>query len=137
LNKIVNTFIIRDPAKAIPSYYALDPNIVKEEIGYEEQFYIFQKMYELNGKPPIVIDADDLQNNPVSLIAAYCQALNITFIQESLSWEKSYKKKWDVWKVWHKDVANSTKIHKKNHKTYRDTVDNNAKIKALYPTFRT
>ena len=90
LNKIVNTFIIRDPAKAIPSYYALDPNIVKEEIGYEEPFYIFQKMYELNGKPPIVIDADDLQNNPVGLIAAYCQALNITFIQESLSWEKSY-----------------------------------------------
>jgi len=132
LSRIVNTFIIRNPAKSIPSYYALDHNIVKEEIGYEEQFYIFQRVYDLNGKPPIVIDADDLQNNPAGIIAAYCQALNITFIQESLNWEKSYKKKWDVWKVWHNDVANSTGIHKGNHQVYPDTVDNNAKIKALY-----
>lgn len=46
------SFIIRNPAKSIPSYYYLDPDIVEDEIGYEQQYQLFQKITELSGQIP-------------------------------------------------------------------------------------
>ncbi|NEO99767.1 MAG: hypothetical protein F6K58_14025 [Symploca sp. SIO2E9] len=132
LQNMVNTFIIRNPAKSIPSYYFLDHNIIKDEIGYQQQYHLFEKTAELSGQIPVVIDADDLQSHPEEIIASYCKRINIKFIPEALQWNSSYNKQWDVWKIWHADVASSNKIYNGSINQYEENVTNNDRIRELY-----
>lgn len=132
LKSLEHTFIIRDPAKSIPSYYFLDPNIIEDEIGYEQQYHLFQKVTNLSNKTPILIDADDLQRYPKEILASYCHRLNIKFIPEVLQWEKSYDQQWDIWKIWHAEVASSTQIHQNDINQYKENVTNNHRIRELY-----
>ena len=53
------------------------------------------------------------------------------FIPESLSWEQGYSKKWEIWKKWHKDAAQSTGIQK-NMETFEVTVGNSSHLKSYY-----
>ncbi|MDJ0800139.1 MAG: hypothetical protein QNJ51_25590 [Calothrix sp. MO_167.B12] len=132
LHNLIHTFIIRDPAKSIPSYYFRDPNIIEDEIGYEQQYHLFRKITELFGQIPVLIDADDLQKHPTAILRYYCNRLNIKFIPEALQWEESHDKQWDIWKVWHGDVASSTKISQGAINKYQENVTNNARIRELY-----
>lgn len=130
LTKISNTFLVRDPAKAIASYYAMNPDVTLEEIGLEQLNGIFERAKELEARP-IVVDADDLEDNPEGTIKAYCQALDIPFVPESLTWESGHQSEWDIWEDWHTDAAQSTGIQK-NLETFEVTVDNSDHLKALY-----
>ena len=61
LNRMVNTFMIREPAKTILSYYKVDPNVTRDEIGFEYLFKLFRRVADLNdNQPPVVISAEDL-----------------------------------------------------------------------------
>ena len=62
LNKINNTFIIRNPPESIASHYAMNHHVTLEEIGYEHQFNIFQKLVDMKYQEPIVIEAGDVKN---------------------------------------------------------------------------
>lgn len=112
LNRIVNTFLIRNPERAIPSYYAMNQSVTSEEIGLEQLHTIFQAVVNHTGKMPVVVDAADLENDPDGMMNAYCKAIGIPFIQEAMTWEKGHQKKWDIWKKWHKDAAKSTGIQR-------------------------
>ena len=61
---------------------------------------------------PLVVDADDLKDDPEGTINAYCRALGIPFLPESLSWESEHQEEWDIWKDWHTNAAQSTGIQK-------------------------
>jgi hypothetical protein len=131
LNSIVNTFLIRDPAKAIPSYYAMNPYVTNDEIGYEQLLEVFNKVDGSNGDRCVVIDADDLEDNPEGIVETYCDAVEIPFIPEALSWEQGGSRKWKIWKKWHKDAAQSTGIQK-NMETFEVTVENSSHLKSYY-----
>ena len=135
LGRLTNTFLIRDPAKAIASYYAMNSDVTSEEIGLEQLAGIYNRVTKISGKPPVVVDADDLEDNPEGIMAAYCDALGIPFIPESLTWEEEHKEEWDIWKEWHKDAARSTGI-KKNMETFEVTVGNSDHLKAYYEYHR-
>jgi hypothetical protein len=130
LQKMNNTFLIRDPAKAIASYYAMNPDVTKEEIGLAQLCGIFEKTAEFEDTP-IVVDADDLEDNPEGIIKAYCQTLDIPFIPESLTWDAGHRSEWDIWEDWHTDAAQSTGIQK-NVETFDVTVENNDRLRAFY-----
>jgi len=132
LKNLTHTFIIRDPAKSIPSYYFLDSNIIEDELGYKQQYYLFKKITELSGKVPILIDADDLQRYPKKILSSYCNQLNIQFMPKVFEWKQSYEQQWDIWKIWHADVASSTRIYKKDVNQYEENVTNNKRIRELY-----
>ncbi|MGD8834851.1 MAG: hypothetical protein PVJ84_00580 [Desulfobacteraceae bacterium] len=130
LNRLTNTFLIRDPAKAIASYYALNPDVTVEEIGLKQLCGIYEKTKAIGGAP-IVVDADDLEDNPEGTIRAYCQALGIDFIPESMTWDSGQKSEWEIWKDWHKDAARSTGIQKSMEK-FETTVENSDHLKRFY-----
>lgn len=130
LQRVTNTFLIRDPAKAIASYYAMNPDVTVEEIGLRQLCGIYEKALSL-GTRPIVVDADDLEGNPEGTVNAYCRALDIPFIPESLTWESAHQDEWDIWKDWHTDAARSTGIQK-NMETFAVTVENSDHLKRLY-----
>lgn len=124
-------FLIREPSQAIESHYAKNPEVTLEEIGYEHQYKLFEKVRELKGAVPAVIEADDLQADPKGTIQALCQWLGLTFIPESLSWQQGQRKEWKNWEKWHEDAANSTGIVKMK-KAYASTVENHKGLQAYY-----
>ncbi len=84
-----HTFIIRHPYKTLPSLMKVTESICSvdftqiESKDFPEPMHQgYQKLYELveyvksTGEPhPIIIDADDLQKNPESIVKQYCQAV--------------------------------------------------------------
>ncbi len=139
LERLRNTFLIRDPAKAIASYYAMNKEVTVDEIGLRQLCGIFQKVRDLGGDP-IVVDADDLEDDPDGIVNAYCQALGIPFIPEAMQWDAGEQEKWEIWKDWHKDAARSTGI-RKNMETFAVTVENSDHLRRFYddqlPYYRT
>jgi hypothetical protein len=131
LKMMKNTFLIRDPAKSIPSHFKMNPDVTLDEIGYEKEYNLFQKVANLTGTSPTIIDSQDLIQNPHIIIKKYCESLNLPFIENSLNWEKGHKKEWDTWKYWHKSVSSSKKIEK-IESIYQENIENNKKIRDYY-----
>ena len=48
----------KNPAKTISSIYKHFPDFVIEELGYIEQRELFNKVYSISNKVPVVIDSD-------------------------------------------------------------------------------
>ncbi len=130
LQRLTNTFLIRDPAKAIASYYAMNANVTIEEIGLKQLCAVYENVVSLGSKA-IVVDADDLEDNPDSTINAYCKALGIKFIPEAMTWNPGQKAEWEIWKDWLKDAAESVGIQK-NMELFEVTVDNSEHLKSFY-----
>lgn len=108
LSHFVNTFIIRDPTWTLPSHYKLNPGFSMEEAGYEAQHEVFEMVADMTGKTPVVVDAEDVVDDPHGVIKAYCEAINIPFISQSLTWKAEFKPEWKTWEKWHLDAAKST-----------------------------
>ena len=88
LSHFTHSFLIRDPAKTLTSIYDKWPDFDEREIGFSEQRALFDLVTKLDGKPPPVIDSDDLLENPHAITQAFCAAVHIPFIESALRWEK-------------------------------------------------
>ena len=64
LRQVSNTYLIRTPERSIPSYYKLDSEVTREEIGVDAVYRHFQWVADATGEVPIVIDAADLTGTP-------------------------------------------------------------------------
>ena len=87
LSHFTHAFLIRDPAKTITSIYARWPDFDELEVGFPEQRALFDLLTALNGTPPPVIDSDDLLAAPTEMVEAFCNAVDIPFIEDALTWE--------------------------------------------------
>lgn len=110
LGRLKNTFLIRDPARSIASYYRLDPAFTVEEVGIEAQWRVFDAVRSLTGSTPVVLDATDLQRDPEGTLRAYCGALGLAHRPEALHWEGPLPAHWQFVAGWHTGVARSTGI---------------------------
>lgn len=129
LERLTNTFLIREPIKTIGSHYQINPQVSRDEIGYEQQWRVFNKVQHLTGKRPVVVDADDVETDPAAVVAAYCTAVGLPFLPESLHWEAGHKAEWDTWKEWHADAARSTGFHRELEQIHVD-VEAHPQLKA-------
>ena len=98
LDNFTHTFLIRNPDKVITSLYARFPDLILPEIGFEELHTLYKRIADREGKTPVVIDSDELLAAPEAGMRAYCEALDIPFIESALRWEKSDKNP-----TWNKD----------------------------------
>ena len=110
IRRMTSTFLIRDPAQSIPSYYRLDSGVTLEEIGCEAQYRCLERFAEVTGRTPVVIDAADLAADPAGTLRAYCRALELPFIPEALEWDAGLPEAWRDVGGWHADLAGSTGI---------------------------
>lgn len=131
LQKLKCVFLIREPAATIASHYAQNPAVLLEEIGYEQEYKLFEKVQAAQGAIPCVVDAADLQSNPEGIIRAMCDHIGLPFILDSLSWEKGQPKEWEAWASWHQDAADSTAVFQRT-KHYDVTVQNNKTLSDFY-----
>lgn len=87
LCRFENTFLIRDPAKMLPSLFNRLPDFTLEEAGYAALWTLFEKVRKVTGRIPVVVDADDLTQRPQETMRAYCAAVQIPFIPQALTWQ--------------------------------------------------
>ncbi len=95
-----HTFLIRDPRKTLVSWLKLMQDMTKcKQLDVVEADALFpalegaMQQYELfkflqsRGDDVIVIDADDLQNDPETILRKYCDSVGIRFQSTMLRWE--------------------------------------------------
>lgn len=128
---IEHTFIVRDPARAISSHYAMKPTMSCSDVGYEHQWHLFELARTVLGREPVVIDADRLLREPAAVVAAYCAAVGLPFRPEALTWEPEDRTEWQRTKQWHVDASRSSGFGAPA-KEYRATVANNDLLRSYY-----
>ena len=104
-----HSFLIRDPAKTIESLYGRWPDVHFKEMGFQEQRQLFDILCDKYGAPPPVFDSDDLLENPPTMIERYCNAVDIPFMPEALSWEPGERDEVSWWDggSFHDNLRNS------------------------------
>ena len=118
LARFTHSFLIRDPVKVLQS---MDRSLKKStttdvytarEMAFEEQRILFDRLCQRDGKAPPVIDSDDLLEDPPAMVAAYCAAIGLPFIEEALTWKAGDRSE-VLWydgddSVWHETLRDST-----------------------------
>ncbi|XP_072018422.1 uncharacterized protein [Amphiura filiformis] len=119
-----HTFLIRHPHKLLPSWkkqllklmpsYSHRPfgdlPMLPAKYGYGELYDLMEAL-RLSGdeENPVIIDADDLQKNPQSILRQYLHLLGIPFSQSLLEWDSGDEvmKSWIMSKRFYEDVTSS------------------------------
>lgn len=128
---ITHTFLVRDPRLAISSHYAVKPTVTCPEIGYERLHELFQVIWSVTGRKPLVIRAEQLVREPARLVGAYCEAVGLPFLPDALTWTPQDRPEWQRHRAWHIDAIASSGL-RASAKTYPATVDNNAALRSFY-----
>lgn len=126
-----HTFIVRDPRRVIPSHYAMNPDMVCDEIGYGYQVEIARRVREATGVRPFVVEAEDLLTDARDTVERYCRYAGIPFLPSSLSWQPGDQKVWSRTSQWHRDAAGSSAFQRSD-RTYGSTVDNDRFLYECY-----
>jgi hypothetical protein len=107
LGRLVNTFLIRDPAFVLPSLARMWPDFTEEETGYNAVARLVE-LAEAAGQAPVIVDSDDLCRDPDRIVGAYCERVGIPFVADALSWEAGMRSEWTLWADWYAATARST-----------------------------
>lgn len=104
-----HAFLIRHPARVLASYAAKMPTVSLTAIGFAQQWALFDTIRTNTGGPPVVVDADTILAEPARLLAALCDALDIPFENNMLSWPTGPHPSDGVWaKHWYASIHAST-----------------------------
>jgi hypothetical protein len=108
LAAMTHTFLIRDPLAALSSLHRRWPDFTDAEAGYGAQRALFDRVIEVTGNVPVVIDSDALVAEPDRVVAAWCERVGIDHRPESLRWEAGMRPEWQLWRDWYENAAAST-----------------------------
>ena len=108
LRAITHTFLIREPLAALTSLHRRWPDFTDDEAGYEAQRALFDRVVEVTGSPPAVIDSDELRSDPDRVIGEWCERVGIDHRPASLRWEPGMQPEWQLWRSWYENAAAST-----------------------------
>lgn len=134
LSHFTHAFLIRDPAKTISSIYNKWPDFDEGEVGFPEQRALFDLLCALNDEVPPVIDSDDLLEKPLEMVQAFCESVDIPFMEEALSWkpggDPSEHSWWDGGSF-HHNLAKSTGL-KAQPRKYVEVSDAPGRVQQVY-----
>lgn len=103
-----NIFLVRDPKEMLPSLAKQIPNPIIRDTGLDKQVEIYKYLVS-QGQQPLIIDSQQLLENPEEMLKAVCHHLDIPFYQNMLQWEAGPRKEDGCWaKFWYHNVHKST-----------------------------
>ncbi len=106
---VSNAFLIRDPAEVLLSMSKVMETVTLRDTGFADQYRLFEKVRELTGETPPVIDARDIGTDTEGALRALCAALGVPFDPAMLSWPPGPRGSDGVWaKYWYANVNRST-----------------------------
>ncbi len=91
-----NVFLIRHPARVIASYAAKRESPTLDDIGFRQQAELFDEVLDWGGDP-VVIDSYDIRDNPCEMLQLLCEAIDIAFSPNMLSWPQGGHPQDGVW----------------------------------------
>ncbi len=129
LAEVRHTFLIRRPEEIAASYHALYPAMKQHDIGLETLHELHAAVCAADGHPPVVIDSDDLVDQPSETMAAYCRAVDLPFLPRALTWAPADRPEWQRTAEWHRRTAASTGFER-NQRHYPLAADAAARLMA-------
>ncbi len=109
--QVTHCFLIRDPRRAIMSYYRLDAEVSCYEIGLEAQWRHFDGLRRLGIDAGIVLEAETVQRDTAAAMGRFWQALGLDYRERALSWEQGETPgDWHYVEGWHGSVSASSGI---------------------------
>jgi len=140
LKKFTYTFLIRHPRRSVPSYWrcCVPPqneitgftHFMPNEAGYEELRRLFDYLLEqgiIERDQVVVVDADDMLDNPEATIKDYCERTGIDYSPQMLEWDDEDKEhaveRFEKWAGWHDDAIESSKLRARTHAQKSSTVE--------------
>lgn len=104
-----HAFLIREPERMIASYLRKRESAAFEDFGLERQTEFFDREAERLGHAPPVIDANDVLEDPESVLSSLCRALAIPWEKSMLAWAPGRHKNDGPWAPhWYQAVERST-----------------------------
>ena len=101
-------FWIRHPRKVIRSFAKVWPHVGIADIGIEEQVEQWKLLGDFPG-PKIIVDSDEMLNNPNLTFLKICAALELPHIEGMFQWEKGPKRYDGPWSPhWYAKVHESS-----------------------------
>ncbi|MEJ8562242.1 HAD family hydrolase [Yoonia sp. GPGPB17] len=99
----VHVHLIRHPARVIASYGAKRDEMTLEDIGFQQQAALYDKIGGL------VIDSADIRADPEGMLRKLCDAIDLPFDPAMLHWNAGPREADGVWaKHWYNAVHRST-----------------------------
>lgn len=126
-----HTFIVRDPRPTIASHYAMKPAVTSPEIGFERLAELFDLLWAVTGRKPLVLRAERLVDDPHATVRAFCDYTGLPFLPEAIAWRPEDRPEWGRHRRWHLDTINSTGFTDQRN-AYEVTVDNNSSLRSFY-----
>ncbi len=128
MKDFVHTFLIRDPAKAVASSFrnfssheAWSKVRQNGDLGFHQLRDLYNFVKENITPNPVVVDADDLLENPEGMLNAYCKEVGVEFKEGMTRWESGSMKTKEFLEQkggrveslkWHESAFQSTGISK-------------------------
>jgi len=108
LAAMTHTFLIREPRAALASLERGWSDFTDDEAGYAAQLELFDRVTDLTGAAPAVLDSDKLRADPARIVARWCERVGIEHRAASLTWEPGMRDEWQLWRDWYGTAAAST-----------------------------
>ena len=103
-----NAFLIRPPAAVLASYIRSRAEVTINDIGVFRQWEMFQDEFDRLGRPPPVLDGDDLRTDPPAYLRALCESLGVPYMDAMLSWPPGPRPTDGAWApAWYASVESS------------------------------
>ena len=107
-----NCLLVRHPSDVILSYIKKNEINSIQQLGYLQQVEIYEMLYQELGTYPVVIDTQDLLQEPKKMLIKVCENLRIKFDEKMLSWPSGSRETDGIWgKHWYKQVEASTSFN--------------------------
>lgn len=118
-----HTFIIRHPAEAIASHFALNPGLQRDEIGFARLAEIFTAVCAATDSVPVVIDSNDQVAQPAETVRRYCRLVGLPFLPHALTWQPGLRDEWTSTRRWHESTSRTSGFVQTSS-SYQHTPDN-------------
>ena len=108
MGALSHAFLIRAPERVAASYAAKHEDVSLEDIGFLQQAELFDRVADLSGAAPPVIDAEDVRADPQVVLTRLCAALGLGFDPAMLAWAPGPRDSDGVWAAhWYGAVERS------------------------------
>ena len=109
IKKVKNCLLIRNPKDVIASYGKKFPIQNESLLGYSQQIDILERVREITGENPPILDSKDILRNPKTMLSALCENIGISFKDKMLSWPIGKRETDGIWApYWYNRVEDST-----------------------------
>lgn len=115
LKDVTSCFLLRDPRAMIASYVKTRPDIALRDLGIIQLADVFERVADHIGRPPLVIDSDDLLAAPEQMLRLLCARIGIGFTENMLAWPAGPRDTDGAWAPWwYRNVEKSTGFEKRH-----------------------